>query len=147
MKKLKVMTILGTRPEIIRLSATMKLLDKYEMLSRSIPASIVELPDREEPYRFKTRIPPLIKAWMAIANPRPITMMALTIGSQRAHCCPPENRSMAERATTIRIPMVMSTVSVERMEELTGHRYQWKSNFSLNMKENTSRITSWTLSL
>jgi len=29
MKKLKVMTIVGTRPEIIRLSATIKLLDKY----------------------------------------------------------------------------------------------------------------------
>ena len=28
-KKLKVMTILGTRPEIIRLSRTMALLDKY----------------------------------------------------------------------------------------------------------------------
>ena len=29
MKKLKVMTVVGTRPEIIRLSATIKLLDKY----------------------------------------------------------------------------------------------------------------------
>ena len=28
-KKLKVMTILGTRPEIIRLSAVMKCADKY----------------------------------------------------------------------------------------------------------------------
>jgi len=33
----------------------MKLLDKYEMLSRSIPASIVELLDREEPYRFRRK--------------------------------------------------------------------------------------------
>ena len=29
MKKLKVMTIVGTRPEIIRLSAVMKAVDKY----------------------------------------------------------------------------------------------------------------------
>ena len=29
MNKLKVMTLVGTRPEIIRLSLTMKLLDKY----------------------------------------------------------------------------------------------------------------------
>src|SRR5210317_1310402 len=29
MKKLKIMTVVGTRPEIIRLSATIKLLDKY----------------------------------------------------------------------------------------------------------------------
>nr|MDK7246164.1 hypothetical protein [Staphylococcus lugdunensis] len=29
MKKLKLMTIVGTRPEIIRLSATIKACDKY----------------------------------------------------------------------------------------------------------------------
>ena len=43
MKKLKVMTVVGTRPEIIRLSAVINKLDKSEAIEHILVLSLIHI--------------------------------------------------------------------------------------------------------